>query len=671
MRRQRTRPTPRPAPLALVGVLAVLAFAACENRLGAPSCKSVSDCAPAETCVDGLCSAGVRECALDIDCGLGGLCRDGRCLDDLDPNADDGDGGTPGPTGSGTVALTPQGEIDFGSPALGVGVEQVISLSNLGGGTFDVVGLSREAGTSEEFTWTSERPFPVTLAPGDRVEITLLYTLADGQDDIGRLFVETTAAGCEPTCADPGAIPVDVVSEFKGSRNLLVTPEQHDFGYVPPAQASAPRSVLITNEGTIDKVLTVTSIDVSGDVAAFDFELPALPLYLSPGESEEIPVVYVPTEAASAHAITFVASANSDTPARLSDQAQLVATSQPPNALVFDPPELIFPQLAVGQTAQRSSVLRNVGGVPISVTSLVLAQQIPQPYSVVASVQLPYTLLPDASMDVYVDFEAESGGSSLSDVRALNDQASGDVPVLSLRGEGYVPPGGPNVSVSMGPDGGGADGCIFFPGANVPAANVDIAYRAPSGAICSKPQNPACGLNGGSCPCPALDSYGDVSWGASRVETVGGSQWIIDEEVEHTGTGPDGLFSVSANLLDDCQAATTEMSYSLAYNLCLQDCDFDGPQACFDYSEFPYCSSECQFHANRAAGGCLRRGPAAVKTSVRIWGGATDETRYFCTTLQQSGASSDVVTLNRQGGYFTIAAVAAGVVEVSAAEPCP
>ena len=33
------------------------------------------------------------------------------------------------------------------------------------------------------------------------------------------------------------------------------------------------------------------------------------------------------------------------------------------------------------------------------------------------------------------------------------------------------------------------------------------------------------------------------------------------------------------------------------------------------------------------------------KTSVRIWGGASDETRYFCTTLQQTGASSDVVVL--------------------------
>ena len=28
------------------------------------------------------------------------------------------------------------------------------------------------------------------------------------------------------------------------------------------------------------------------------------------------------------------------------------------------------------------------------------------------------------------------------------------------------------------------------------------------------------------------------------------------------------------------------------------DCDFGNPQACFDYSEYPYCTSECEFFAS-------------------------------------------------------------------------
>lgn len=672
MRRQRPSHTTRRVTMFLVGVVGLLALG-CENRVGAPACKSLMDCAAGEVCLDGMCAPGAAECALDSDCGLGATCRDGQCTAGLDPNAGEGEGEDP-PTGSGTVQVTPS-EVDFGSPALFVGVEQVVRVLNAGGGTFQVLGLTRDVGTSEEFAWETEQPFPLTLAPGDQAEITLVYTLADGQDDIGRVFLETTAATCVPACDDPAAIPVDLVSEFKGSRNLLVTPAEHDFGYVPPAQASAARSVLLTNDGSIDKVLTVSSLDVSGDLGQFDFELPALPLYLSPGQSAEIPVVYAPTVAAAGHALTFVANANSDAPERTSGTAHLVATSQPPNALVFDPPELVFPELAVGQTAQRQSTLKNIGGVPITVTSLSLGQQIPQPYSVNAAVTLPYTLAPNATFDVYVDFTAVSGGSSQSDVRALNNQASGDVPVLGLRGESYVPPGGPNVAVSMGPEGDPLPGCMLQPTGGVPAANVDIAYRAlSSGAVCGKPANPACGLNGGSCPCSALDAYGDVSWTVSRQEVVRGETWIVDEQVEHTGGGQDGQFAVRANLVDDCLAVPMYTNYSANVSLCQFDCGWEGsgPQACFPYTYGHVCVDECQFFVSQATSrDCLQQGPAKVKTSVRIWGGASDETRYFCTTLQQSGDYGDVVTLNRQGGYFTIASVAPGVVEVGAGQACP
>lgn len=673
MSRTRTSSTMREATILLVGAMAMLAAGGCENRVGAASCKSASDCAPREACIDGTCGAPIIACTLDNECGEGGLCREGQCIFDLDANAGEGEGEGPVTSGSGVVSLTPQELIDFGSPALGVGVQQVISLSNLGGGTFDVVGISRAEGTSDEFTWASERPFPVTLAPGERVEVTLIYTLADGEDDAGRLLVETTAASCEPVCTDPAAIPVDVISEFKGGRNLLVTPEEHDFGYVPPSQTSAPRSVLITNDGSIDKVLTVTSIDVTGDLAEFDFTLPALPLYLSPGQSHEVAVAYAPQAAATGHELTFTVSANSDAPERLTDGAHLIATSQPPNALVFDPPELVFPQLAVGQTAQRASTLKNIGGTAITVTSLVVGPQIPVEYVVGAAVQLPYTILPNASIDVYVDFHAQTGQTSQNTVQAPNNQASGNVPVLTLSGEGYVPPGGPNVTVSMGPDGTPLPGCMLQATGNVPAANVDLAYRAlSSGATCGKPQDPSCGLNGGTCDCAALDTYGDVSWGASRVETVRGETWIVDEKVEHTGGGQDGEFLVRADLLDDCQAVPESTSYSVNYNLCLYDCDFDGPQACFPYSEYPYCSAECQYFASTTTSSdCLQRGPAPIKTAVRIWGGSYDESRYFCTTLQQTGASSDVITLSRQGGYFTFGPVAAGVVEVTKDEPCP
>lgn len=657
-------------PFALA-LSAVMSMAACENRVGSPPCDGPGDCAAGEMCLDGACEPNGVSCAIDSDCGADSFCNDGRCVSTLDPNPGEGEGEGE-PTGSGTVKVTPSGEIDFGSPILGVGVDKVISVMNFGGGVFDVTGLSLGAGVTDEFSWSSETPLPVTLEPGDRVELTLTYTLADGEDDAGVMYLHTTAAGCEPACADPTAIEVPLLSEFKGARNLLVTPELHDFGFIQPVQSSPPRSVLITNEGTIDKVLTVSAIDITGDTDQFDWEELELPLLLAPGESAEMPVVYMPTIAATGHQLTVTVSANSDSPDRQTDSARLVGTSQPPNALVFDPPQLVFPQLAVGQSAQQQSVLRNVGGEPIAVTALVVGNQIPVEYTVQTAQTLPYTLLPGAEMDVYVDFTSATGALSNNQVQALNNQSSGDVPVLELRGDGYVPPGGPNLTVQSGPGNEPLEGCLCQATGNVPAANVDLSYRATAGAVCSKPQNPACGINGGECACDAMDAYGDVSWGAGREEEVRGETWIVDEKIEHTGEGQDGTFTVRADLLDDCLAVPGSTSVAVNHGCCLLDCDNGGAQACYPYDPFPYCAASCDYFANTATSqDCLMRGPVPVKTSVRIWGGGYDETRYFCRTLQQSGDSTDVVTLQRSGGYFQITAVSPGVTEVAAGQACP
>jgi hypothetical protein len=275
--------------LAFAGVLVALS-AGCENQL-ASGCRDDSVCAAGEACIDSTCQPAGEVCSIDDDCGPNATCRDGRCVDGLDPAEGEGEGEGE-PTGEGTVRLTPDTEVDFGSPALGVAIERVVSVLNLGGGTFELTGLTFGDTTSDEFSYTTERPLPAVLEVGDRIEVTLLYTLADGEDDVGDVTFHTTAAECDPACDDAANIPMALLSEFKGARNLLVTPDLHDFGYVPPQTTSTPYSMLITNDGTIDKVLTVTAIDVTGDTDSFDFELPTLPLYLSPGQSEEVPVAY-------------------------------------------------------------------------------------------------------------------------------------------------------------------------------------------------------------------------------------------------------------------------------------------------------------------------------------------------------------------------------------------
>ncbi|MCP4500641.1 MAG: choice-of-anchor D domain-containing protein [Deltaproteobacteria bacterium] len=310
--------------------LGIVLASGCVNEISTGDCKEYQ-----------TCDAGQEaECVLDNECN-GGICVRGFCETSLGTEPEPDAGQDPDgivPDGGGIAAILPSREIDFGSPLLNVSVDQVLQLQNLGSGPLVFDNIARDVGTSEEFTWSIDVVLPFTLQAQETLDVTLHYTLADGEEDNGRLFFATDASSCSPACENPARIAIDVFSEFKGARNLDVTPETHDFGYVPVNETSSALSVLIKNVGTIDKILTVNSLEATGDVDAFEYTLPSLPLYISPGDSVEIPVVYSPSILAGNDELVITAQANSDNPANVTHSSTLTATSQPPNALVFTTP---------------------------------------------------------------------------------------------------------------------------------------------------------------------------------------------------------------------------------------------------------------------------------------------------------------------------------------------
>ncbi len=648
----------------LASLTAVLVLAGCDGCADAPGDDD---------------QGAATGCLLDADCAGGSVCLDGACSTALPigPAGDDvptDDGPVAG--GAGTAQLSPQGVVDFGSPSIGVPVERRLLLTNTGSGPFDVTALANAAGTTAEFAASLQGGLPTTVSPGDAVEIVIVYTLADGDDDDGTILVATTAVACEPACADPTAIAVQLTSEFKGERNLLVAPVTHDFGFTAVGGDSAPVTLIVKNDGTLQKVLTVASLVAAGDVAEFEYTLPQLPLYLAPGETVGVPVLHHPTSMRDA-TITFTARANSDSPDLQALTSTMHATSLPPQALTFDPPALVFSTMAIGGEEQRTSSLKNLGGVPVTVTALDLMSASNE-YDVFAALTTPFTIQVGGSTVVYATYRATTGAASATTAQAQNNQANGQVPVLALRGESFVPPGGPNVQLTTGPeDNALTDSCACQATGNVPAGNVDLVYRAlPSGPQCSKPLNPSCGV-GGTCPCD-MGAYGDATWGSARTEEVRGETWIVDEQVTHDEPGQDASFSVKVNLLDDCLAVPGSTSYSANYGCCFAvDCDTAGgnnpAQACYPYGSYPHCATACEYFASQATSqDCLQRGPVTTRTRVRIYGGAgADEIHEFCTTLPASGASKSVVTLQRANGYFTIASIDPSAVEVAVGQACP
>ncbi len=649
--------------------LLLLLLAGCEDPIRA-DCSTDGDCGANEACVEGACEGLPVECYVDSDC-VSGVCRHNVCEAGLAmPEPVDADS---------VVTLEPGTELDFGGPVLGIGIVRTVSLINNSDAPFTVRGAELNADISDEMVLSTEPALPVLLSPGDRADVTVTYTLADGEEDQGTLTLETDADGCSPACADPGAITVDLISEFKGGRELNVAPTSWDFGFVDAGETSATKVLLLTNIGTLDKVLTLEQLTLGGDVDAFTFELPAFPAYIAPGESIEVPVVYAPSEAAPQHSLTFTVTANSDNPQHRVLSATFVGSSQPGQALVWNPPEVIFPELAIGVSAQEQVELENVGATPITVSNLVFADD--EEYSFVAyagasQVTFPRTVFPGDHLDVYVEYVSQSGVQSLTTLSALNDQASGDTPVLTLRGESFIPPGGPILDVVSGPVTKIDAVCGCAATADVSAANVDLSYRsAAGGQVCAKPANPACGLGGANCGCATMGAYGQVAWGGATVAEVRGEQWIIDEKIHHEGNGADGTFVVRADLIDDCLAVPGSTDPDVNHACCMWvDCE-SAVQACFDYgTTTPHCATSCEYFATVATSqDCLARGPVAIRTTVTVSteAGAVVEQRHFCTVGNQSGAGSDVVSIDRQAGYFSIGAPTPGVVEVSAGQACP
>ncbi|MBL90803.1 MAG: hypothetical protein CMH56_03210 [Myxococcales bacterium] len=649
--------------LVLTAFLALLP--ACPNDLagGQVPCAEDNHCSIGEICgTDGYCTSteNVRDngCVTNTDC-TEGICENGICTSDVGVDV-----------GS-VLFLEPGNELDFGSPALGVAIEKSLIVKNVGQAAYSVLDVRLGADTSDEFEIEIANTGPWVIEVGGQLDIKVRYTLADGEEDLGSLLLTTTAERCEPGCENPAALSVDFFSEFKGERNLGISPPSIDFGYVGIGESSAPETVTLSNDGTLDKILTVYSIEVTGATDAFQYTLPSTPLYIFPGQGVPVEFVYAPTDCDD-HILTLTVSANSDSPDKETLTATLSATAPPPNPLVFDPPTLLFSDLPVGESETLSSSLKSVGCDAVTLTSGQMASGAFQPFTANLAGSLPYVLQPGASIGVNVTYTPNQAGTNV-DTYQVYAQGFSDPVTLPVAGQNYVPP---SISVVMGPERLQTESnCMCTPAGDLPAANVDLSYRvSPNGATCAKPSNPSCGIGGGSCDCN-LGAYGNATWRAYTEAQVGSELWVIDEEVVHDGPGEAADFVVKANLLDDCLLGTGGASYTILANCCIFDCEgtsgTEGNRACFDYSQFNVCANDCPFYSSQATSSrCMKRGPVPIRTTVKIPSDGSEGARVFCATLSGAGATKDIITVSKTQTSMTITQMP-GVTEISPGQTCP
>ena len=433
-------------------------------------------------------------------------------------------------------------------------------------------------------------------------------------------------------------------------------------------------TVTISNEGTLDKILTVHSIEASGSVDAFQFELPETPLYILPGQGVSVAFTYAPSDC-DEHRLTLTVSANSDAPEKQTLSSEVQATAPPPNPLIFEPPTLLFSELAVGETETLAASLKLVGCDPVTVSSGQMASGALQPFTANFASPLPFVLQPGGSMNLNVTYAPNQAGTHVDTYQTFAQGFSSPV-TLPLAGQNYVPP---SIAVVMGPERLQTESsCMCTPAGDLPAANVDLNYRvSPSGANCGKlsdPSGPDCGLDGGNCDCN-LGSYGSATWRAYTQAQVGSELWVIDEEVVHDGPGETGDFIVKANLLDDCLLGTGGASYSVLSNCCIFDCEGTsgtaGNRACFDYSQYNVCSNDCPFFSSQASSsGCMKRGPVPIRTTVKIPSDGRP-VRGFLHHHERRWRHERCSYRDQTQTSMTISQIHPGVTEISPGQTCP
>ncbi|MBN2360937.1 MAG: choice-of-anchor D domain-containing protein [Deltaproteobacteria bacterium] len=663
-------------PAVPVALLLALAAGCQPAEVVTGNCKSTLDCPSGKVCLNGVCQQpGLTPCVTDQDCEeLGGRCVNNYCTafdvdaGILDHDAPDSRPESSIPTGDGIISIVNDLPIDFGSPFLGVAIERVLTIKNVGTTGLRLLSVHRDTGTTAEFALSPEgAAAAAVIEAGLTADVVITYTLADGEADIGLVVVESDAVACQPSCPDPTAVPVPLYSEFKGARNLLVTPASSDFGFIASGSNSMPSIFHLINNGTLEKVLTIGGVSLDGtDLGQFKFvEDPTPPYYVVPGQHVDVRIQYTPRNTAT-HRAELVVTANSDDPARQEVRVPLTGRSIPPAALE-GPPSLDFGNVQIGQTKDLAAIIFNGGGSAATILSPERYQtgsQSTQGFGWI-SPPLPQLVTPGGDFEFTVRFAPLVAGA-LSDALLLDHDAGSTPLSIQLTGTGVEPPQGfsslrVEQRFSRTAFSGGTQ-CTF----QLNQQNVDLEVET-GGIVCDKNFG---GCNADVCGCDYGARMGTAVWSCNNC----GGTTANYEQVASFGSGGDGQFIVRAFYFDSCTARYPAAVY-------LQPiCSFPGTrEACFPVQLLPdwypdgvhISETQCLYGVAYVGGRCMANAPTKVRTTVYLTQGTRpDQTVHFCTDLATINERQQVVRIDRIAGLFNIIGPLGNTRQIGAMDPC-
>jgi PKD repeat protein len=198
------------------------------------------------------------------------------------------------------IVVTPLSH-DYGSVLVGQNEDTLVNIVNTGTEALNVSSTSLIGADVSEFGLTGGGTF--SLVPGGSKDLQVSFNPGS---------VGTKSATLRVSSNDPNEPAIDIALLGVGAvlePDITVAPVSHDFGAVVVGQ-SARQAINITNDGSAD--LNVTAVSLTGsNPAEFSVGGPST-FVLAPGESQSVPVDFIPGSVGSKNATLQVTSDDPD-----------------------------------------------------------------------------------------------------------------------------------------------------------------------------------------------------------------------------------------------------------------------------------------------------------------------------------------------------------------------
>jgi len=338
------------------------------------------------------------------------------------------------------VPLPPGGKLLFPETLLGSASAATLRIVNSGSGTGVVTGVALQGAN---FTITGLPLFPIPIASGDEIRLTLNFRPVTAGTANGQLSVESSLGQINVSLEGLG-----IESQFRyqlitGTATQPLSPgDTAPFGDVRIGE-SATIAVRVLNSGTAAG--TISGASVLGTAFAVA-DGPALPRVVAAGASATFIISFTPTQPGLIRGRLRLGEDLFDlTGTGLGGQLRFSYSLGSLPAVNLDiGGSVVFPPTLIGESTTAEFVVRNSGTLPATVSNIGIGTQ-RSSFTLLGTLVFPVEIQPEASLRLTIRFAPQDSGFLTGTLRV-------DALTFALLGSGSEPPALPDYNIT-GPSG--------------------------------------------------------------------------------------------------------------------------------------------------------------------------------------------------------------------------